>query len=104
MTSNLRNDENPPQRSASDTSAHSIPAAPSTTSSTGNPPAGVTTIARSARQSIAGISANSHSAISIPLAVVDQGIETATAMASQSVSGVSLAWSKNRDIAVAIIA
>ncbi len=82
----LSNPSSPPKRSRQVTSAHSIPSAAKSQSRTGRPPAGVLTARQTRPGSRAGRTARSQSAIRIPVADVDHGIETATPTASQSAS------------------
>ena len=84
MNNSFKNEVTPPKRSAHDTSAHSMPTAPSATNSTGNAPAGIETIRRNDWSSNVGITASSHGTARMPVAEVDQGSETASATARQS--------------------
>src|ERR1700682_3999204 len=71
-------------RSLQLTSAHNIPAAPSSQSRTERPPAADITSRRSAAASSVGTSAMSQRTIKMLVAEVDHGSETTTAVASPS--------------------
>src|SRR3974390_3703494 len=84
MTSSLRKDPNPCQRSNGVTPAHNIPTSPNPTSNPGNPPAAVVNSRRRSVQLSVGIKANSQATIKMLVAEVDHGSDTATATARTS--------------------
>ena len=84
MTSSRWKPLRPPSRSAKVTSAHSMPAAARTQSSTGRKPANIASPCRTAARSNVGSTATIQSAIKMPVADVDHGSVAATPTASQS--------------------
>src|ERR1019366_5323125 len=103
MTSSLKNESSPFQRSISATSAHSIPAMPNSRSRTGRPPAAVVSSRRSSAKRSVGTSTASQTMTNMLVAEVDHGSDIATATASASSARVSSARLKNPGLAGVVI-